>query len=387
MDSQFWGRQPTSPWLNAYVTRVLTHLWEPDPIQSVRGLGYPFEPTDSLYFFPANDFNGPILVCQWATGVAIFFEGTDGRVAHITNLVQGWTHSVSTSSGVNPAFNNAAQDLINRWVGPGSLVKPGYGLFLCGHSYGGGTALALAYGTRVAEPGQTIKIWTYGCPRPGNANFQQRMSSEFHTRWFNDGDPVRFMPPHSDEVPSLSLFEGGALLAGINTQCQLQNGFQMQSDGNVSNTNGEPSPLTAVAYSIGAWCISPQGFAAGAHATTVYQSRFAGNIQSDKEPVPVIPKPAPGPPLVITSSQLATIRSRGEDDINAAINAGTAPPLIVSIPGIPDPSAPRYVRRKMGTIWTVQYQGQVVAVGPGKRHAGTIRRRLNRALQATLLTQ
>jgi len=380
----FWQRNRLDFGLNAELCRLLAGLWTSNPLETYRAWGPPFDGMDNFAYMAPTDNSCPVMVVQWPTGTAIFAEGTDGRSAHITNLILGWLSPDAGiyGNGCSPAFDNASKYLTD--IFPNPIFHGEKNLYLVGHSFGGGTLLSFhAREMGVGVP-INIRTWTYGCPRPGNARFQQLMSGVDHTRWFGDDDPVRFIPPHADEVAALAWTETDLLANGVDTQVQIQDGWQIDANGDVANIVGNPNATTAVAYSIAGWCASPNGFGNASHSATTYQARFTRALNRQLLAQPAVPKQRPEMPLVITRTQLNQIRSRGEEIVLDAARRGSQPPLVVNVPNLVFPNAPRYTRKKVGKVWTVQLNGEVVAIGPGKRHAGTIKRRLNHATAVTV---
>lgn len=114
-------------------------------------------------------------------------------------IVDGYNTSRAQrgDSGANPQFVSAAENLtILLQPGPfaqGDIVQ------IFGHSYGGAVAYALANIMVSHSPRLVPRITTYGAPRFADYSFNPFFAQMVAARFFNEDDPVPFLPPHNNE--------------------------------------------------------------------------------------------------------------------------------------------------------------------------------------------
>jgi len=311
-------------------------------------------------------------------GTIILLSGTQG-VLHVAQLVNGWLNPGGSirASGACPAFENAALDILGAL--PNGLIDNTNVVRIFGYSYGGATGQVMADELANNLRNPLVSVCTFASPRPGNLDFQRRMARIPNVRWFADDDPVRFMPPHVPEVPSALYFLQPALWEGMDTQIQCPTGRQIEADGNITSTEGNPTRLHAVVPSIINWITDAYGFQSVNHARETYMSRMVRAIEREA-PVIIPPNPpAPERPVVINVGEAAYWEAQAEADVVAAPTLALPAGQPVTLARIARATPLRYKRKKQGRIWTVQLNSVVVAVGPGKKRAGQLARQFNRA--------
>jgi pimeloyl-ACP methyl ester carboxylesterase len=374
--------KPNDPLLNLKNCRALDGLYGTYPIGTVRA-AYPgvIGTNDYTSFSPLSTVCPPSV---WAYGggtLCVWVGGTSGRI-HLPQLLAGWNSvydNWESNRGACSAFANAARSLITG-IGP-EIVGQSDKIYLVGHSYGGAVCqafAALAFGS--TQP--RIKVWSYGGPRPGLFRLGTVLQSCENTRFYTDDDPVRFIPPHSSEVPALTALEQWDFIRQCNTQVQCPTGWQLESEGKMVQTEGNPTVLHSVAASIADWCMDTNGFRSVNHALSNYIQRFTLAYNSLNPQIETSNTTVREREEVLTIRQRDSIAAVGEIDIAAALQ--TQPNFNTEFtPGAaPINSTLRYRRRKVGRVWGVKYGDEVVAIGPGKRAALKLARAFNRAAQA-----
>lgn len=99
-----------------------------------------------------------------------------------------------------------------RAAGAGAALP----VFLCGHSYGGIAALALAAIYRMAQPAREIRFLTFGCPHIGDRRFVDTLRSCAGMAIGNDDDIVTAVPFNGDLIyEAASLFIDPRLLGWL----------------------------------------------------------------------------------------------------------------------------------------------------------------------------
>jgi pimeloyl-ACP methyl ester carboxylesterase len=370
---------PTNATLNGLLVFCLRTLYNPNPIQNVRQILYgKTEESDVYTFNGLTDVHPPYLVISWNGAAMIFIGGTSGQI-HIQRLLNGWTNpndGPGTEFGIMPAFGLAARSIIDA-VGPEQFAGVER-FYILGHSYGGAVAQALGVMLRpIATRG--VKVWSYGAPRTGTARLQTFLGTMTNTRFFADNDPVRFIPPHSDESPILTLLDNWPLVRGCNQQVQSPTGYEIQANGIIVQTEGNPTVLHAVATSVANWVADANGFRSVNHGLENYQQRF----EAAEAIVGNFVLPGPGvkreEPLNITSAERERIKAAGV--LQMRNDLAQPDPVLnnFAVGPMPAGSTLRYVRRRVGSVWGVKYGTEVVAIGPGKRAARRMAREFNRA--------
>lgn len=389
MKAGFWSRPRWDPELNSDICSILLQVQLPDPRTALRAIPYLEMQADDIRYAGHSGIRPAIVAVKWADGIAFFFSGTNFSAAQIQGLIDGYRPTTGVS--VEPHCN---QTLLNAWLQiksdmlPASFVNaPTIPMYFCGHSYGGAVATIAAQQMRNTTRTATTEMWSYGAPRPGRAAFCNSVMHQFNTRFYMPTDPVRYIPPHSLEVPFLTALSPTELVQNMNAQVQNGQGFAIKADGKVEGGTGEPGPVDQPTWSLYAWITGTTGMGNADHSLVEYRTRFdKGIVTVQPSPPPVNPG-IPSDPDIENMAQINHIREMETPIVIAAAASGLGPPINVVItqgtggqagPGGGAPT--RYRLKKVGRIWTVQFLGEVVAIGPGKRHARKIRRQLNRTL-------
>ncbi len=379
MNEAFWQRKPLSPALNYDLTDLLSHLYDPDPVYSVRALlGPALTAGLSISYLQPTSVIPPTMMLTSSWGVTILVGGTSGQ-AHLIELLQGWNNAMigpDVDGGASGGFAHAARVIVDTFGAP-DIVQAS-NVYLVGHSYGGAVCQALA--SLLMNAFASIRgIWSYGSPRPGTTVLQGRIATLQHHRWYCDDDPVRWVPPHTDEVSLVGLFGNSSLAIGCNRQVQTATGYSLSGLGETVADPGEPTVLHAVGLSILTWVTGGNGFGSVNHALPEYKRRF-------QQALPIKPD-GPSVPRTQAEESPGTLRPREvEMQQEASVPlvesqlANPASAISQEVRSYPDhvPNV-RYKRRRAGPIWVVKYGDLTVDVGPGKRAAGRKARDRNKA--------
>jgi len=382
MNTLTWQGKVTDPLMNLRNCQALATLYGSNPTMYLRSalLGV-IESNDEIGFRGLDAVCPPTAWCISGGSCAVWCAGTSGRI-HVPQLLAGWNSVYDdwqTSYGASGAFYNAGRLLIDT-IGPDALAGVNK-YYLFGHSYGGACMQAMAAILRSAG-NPDMRIWSYGSPRPGLFRLGTILSSATNTRFYADNDPVRFIPPHSSEVPSLTALDNWDLVRGCNTQVQCPNGWQLEADGRMVETEGNPTVLHAVAMSIIDWCMDLNGFRSVNHALGNYIARFQAAYTTLNPVVDVETSRPREVEEVLTIRQREQIVDVGIRDVNTVLHQEPNLNTDYVVPQLPRNSPLRFKRRKVGRIWGVKFGTDVVALGPGKRHAGKLARAFNRAARA-----
>lgn len=382
MNTTQWSGKVTDPLLNLRNCQALSGLYGTYPIGNIRDYNPGALETNDHVSFRPLDAICPASVWAYTTGkLAVWIGGTSGSI-HIGALLRGWTNTLDdwqANRGASGAFADAARQLITE-INP-SVVGQAEEIYLFGHSYGGAVAqalAALAYGS--TQP--RIRIWSYGAPRPGLFRLGTILQSVTNTRFFTDDDPVRFIPPHSSEVPALTALDQVPLIIGCNQQVQCPIGWELQSDGRIVETEGPSTVLHAVATSIASWCADIQGFRSVNHELGNYIRRFTSAVNSLNPVIDTSGETIREREEVLTIRERERIADVGMVDINNALDVNPNFNTEFAVPQAIPNSVLRYKSRRVGRVWGVKYGADVVAIGPKKKQAKKLARAFNKAAMA-----
>lgn len=380
MNQAFWSRPALSPALNYDLTNLLTYIYDANVIEEMTSaLGVPVGANTTFSKMDATSVIPPVVFAWTSWGLTVIIGGTSGRM-HLQELFQGWNDpSIGPDAqyGASGGFAHAARVILEGM--PGSFWLSHNRIYLVGHSYGGACAQALAMLLKMGQlPLQGV--WSYGAPRPGNSVMQRYMETIPNYRFWGSDDPVRFIPPHSEEVSLLDTFGNFPLVRGCNSQVQTPIGYRLDPLGDIVPDSGNPTVLHAVGLSVYNWCFDANGFRSVLHAASEYRRRF-------QQGMPIKPN-GPAIPRSQVEEQPGTLRPREiaqqERDAIPLVKVELADPTsdlnreINSLPTVV-PNV-RFRRRKDGAVWVVKYGDSIVDVGPGKRKAGQLARRYNKLM-------
>ena len=401
MLDSFWELDALGGERNASLCEILQRLPNATTWQDVVNGRPPFSVLDTAVLLPNTPYR-PVVVSVISPGQRnIFLAGIDPRLVTPPNvlprqlheLVDSWDdryYSRRIASGANPLANQEAAGIVTACQpfvpGNTDAVK------IVGYSYGGMIAPILGQLIKGNNPGCTVEVITYGAPRPGHWRFQQRATSDDVKRFWNTEDPIPFTPPHVDECPWMAVFFSTRTLENMDAQVQITTGYQVYDTGIISASEGLTAPSFSVTTGLVQLMTGSQGIQATAHTLAEYVRRF--NLATARTP----PRPIPVPPVGVrqradpeTPAEIDRARQANVPVVNAGLNGGGGPPIsVIATPGVPDvpvtPGDPplKYRARKRGTIWVVEHAGEVVGVGPHKRRARSLARRLNRARTAII---
>lgn len=291
---------------------------------------------------------------------------------HLQNLIFGWDNvgrqSAPQPYGMCACWDRSTNQILQAL--PPSWLEGNTNWYLMGHSYGGATVQALEMKLTAQDRGRTVRCFSYGAPRTGTVEFQRGMTGHRNYRWFTDDDPVRLLPPHTDDAPILSRLAGPNIMNGMNSQVHPGSGFVLHAGGARGQAEHWPNTLAFNEINVIAWLASSTGFAANTHTLEAYEARFQAWLASQPGNRP-IPAPATGQgtaedtpevPEVVTVAQAQQMMLQQVSELPHAVpyTAGGEGTQIRQ--GV-------YKVRKYGKVWVVTFDGKPVAIGPGKRAA------------------
>lgn len=278
--------------------------------------------------------------------------------------------------GCNPRVFAAAEEVWRTLLRPAFVGKEH--VWVIGHSYGGAVAQALCAFLKHITRENPWRLLTLGAPRVGSAAFYDHVKACSRARWVTKNDPVPHAPFQPGEAPTMYGLLKPATQLRLSRYVHYMACFQVHADGNVSVApSSELGPArTETAFS--SWAIGASGFSSPNHSINAYNTalQLAYVIPANNPTAPAEVPDTPETPQRITPAVQAVINQaiNGIAD-DSGINRGS--PVV-----IPEESRVRYVRA--GSMYQIQWQGEVIFVAPNLRQARSICRQLNGSNRTSL---
>jgi pimeloyl-ACP methyl ester carboxylesterase len=164
-------------------------------------------------------------------------------------------------------------------------ANPAGQFFLCGHSYGGVTALITAARLRMADPSRNIKWLTYGAPHIGDNALIAQVYATQGINLRNDTDIVTAIPPTLEWLWPVYLAIGATSLLVWPTWLKAPYGYMMDSDGNLT-VDAEPILDYPTLYGFAQDVIADLPYpTVAAHRITEYYSRIYNRCSTAEWPL------------------------------------------------------------------------------------------------------
>lgn len=132
-------------------------------------------------------------------------------------------------------------------------VQPGERILLCGHSAGGAGCAVLAAMYLDANPGRSVALLTFGCPRPGDLRLRALLSKMQVRHIANVGDPVPGLPPTGLETVPFRLFMPLAFVHQYNLTANHVGQYQLNDQGELRETDDTTLGATQTAVLLALW--------------------------------------------------------------------------------------------------------------------------------------
>lgn len=164
---------------------------------------------DGFQLAAAIDFPGCVVTRVYnvdnypipGTGILTIEDHTIVVISGTSNALQWALQGFYGAAGIESfgqystlrLWNQAAMAIEQRIVIAGG--NPTGPIVFVGHSYGGAVASILAARYRIAQPGRSVSLLTFGQPKPGDGRLIRLIESTQHLHFVNVDDPVTFLPP------------------------------------------------------------------------------------------------------------------------------------------------------------------------------------------------
>ncbi len=267
----------------------------------------------------------------------------------------------SFRSPVNDWFAGGAAKMLGML--PLSYLTDTRNFVFAGWSAGGCEAMAAAIAGYDRQLFTFPRLATFGSPRFGNEVQANRFHPSYLTRWMNDTDPVTLVPPRVGDMPILPA------VVGINGTIRLGNfvhapgGAVLDPSGNIAP--GEIAPLAPGAFplAIGAWLVGGDAAAGSPHHIGTYVTRLQLWIDAHPDNASPVRIHTPAEPTG-QSARNQLSREQAAQETMLFVNASAQEQAPQKIP-----DAFRFKAFRIGRLWYVSLNGNVVCIAPGKRRA------------------
>jgi len=352
----------SSPPLCYQLSIMMPMLYTANAERDIRAACERIKPNvQTVIFYPESPTQMAMASVGWANTALVLIGGCS-QLAHGTQYVNaiGQPINYARRGGVNPFVDEYAEVAINRCSVARILPSPR--IVMVGHSMGG--AAVQAMGRRLLEVSRlsAMSIITFGAPRPGPATFADQMSAVDMCRWMNDTDPVPCVPPRENQARLAFACLTTSQAANWNRYVHTAGGLQLNADGGALSRDVPEIPDVEVQMSLANWLYSVWLRVDSIHSMPYYIDRL--RLRAERFPV------AEATPRRTTHTESSgEYKSNREQkaaiaEAQAAVRAEAQAinnvPLVI-------PSEWQFSTRKIGGIWCLIWQGEVVSVGPSRR--------------------
>lgn len=376
--------QPMNPILLAQLARWVQCCNQPNASSALQALQGPYVPDPYVRFDAGSDTSVNVLTVNNSNQLLVMFGGSTSY-AQIANLVLGIQAgpSAADSTVAVSTFYSAALTMYN-------FIRTGFGgwnnkrVYVAGHSFGGAVAQVFAALVQITQQAQSVKVWSFGAPRPGTSTFAHRMSFMNNYRIFTTPDVVPWLAPHGDEIPTMLVTSAITLWRNCNTLCQAPTGYSLDGFGRLTPSMGNPPNDWTVTLGITRYMASVMvGGAGPGHSMQGYINWLDQAVQNYPvaPPRPIQPEQAP---LTLRPRERDALIAIGEAEIFADATSPSGITRNYLPPSVTDPAAPRYKAARDGLVWVVKLGEEIVAAATGKRHAKKLARNWNKSARMLL---
>lgn len=274
--------------------------------------------------------------------------------------------------------NTWLEDQANRLLAlmrQGHWFEPEYFDFV-GYSAGGALATLIMYRYVVERSVTKRKLITFGAPRALVSARRDRLANSSVARWMTDADPIPLVPPRVADVPQLV-----ALLSPVGI---IRYGNYVHTDGGISvaqNGVTTPSVLPPVAAfdqfnSLQSWFWSEQNDPNNRHDLASYFAYLSAALASVPRPADQELQGGRDEEEQQERQREVTRRQRQiADAINAAGHAQNNR-------GQEIPEETLMIPVRIGRVWYVSFNGDIICTAPIEKRARAIARAGNAFLRA-----
>lgn len=371
--------------LDEAANNVRLALFHVQALRQLRSLAPKFNIDGLLSPLLADGFNSAFSP-NTPVNLAWYVGGNGSRKVLYIDGVQTDGQASSLIGGYSDQRGGSAFTVQNQWLidqadriidamTAGHWVEPEY-LDFVGYSAGGAVAQIVMWRYVTRQSVTKRKLITFGSPRAQPRLQRDQLSSSPVARWFTDADPVPLIPPRMADVSTLV-----AIISPLQT---IQYGNFVHTDGGISvaqNGVTTPAVLPPVAEvdpgsSLASWYFLVEGSGTNPHALSTYYAYLQAAVNAlprpDEQTVPVAEDENP-------QQERQRDVTRRQRQIADAINeAGRAQNNV----GLEIPPETLMIPHRLGRVWVVSFNGDVICTAPIEKRARAIARAGNAFLRA-----
>ena len=242
---------------------------------------------------------------------------------------------------------------------------------LAGWSGGGAMLWYLADAFRFNRSTAKISICSFGAPRPSGANEASRLSQIDAARFMLDNDPVPMIPIRTDECLNMMFIYGPTVSQRIGGFCQPHGGINITVDGTLQGKHLPSIAMFSPVSSVASWLLQKDTGDAQDHRILSYRNRIQtalaslrGSTQANVADVPAedTMKKTKSEGTRLFNEQSATIFNASRQQNLTYIE-------------VPDNRILRAYR--VGKVWVVVWNEDIVAIAPNRKRAQAMAREGN----------
>jgi hypothetical protein len=369
---------PRVPAVSQFLAKQIGNLRLPLPDLVIRDQVKAQEGVDAqVTFVPSDDVSSAACWCKCGDSLFLFCDG-------ISTAAQGigtWNGFVGSPLAAivepeNLYFQSAAGKILSAL--PLGYLSYTRNIVLAGWSLGGCEAMQVAlYGVDRQMWGMP-RIATFGSPRFGGTQAARRFEGQNLVRWMCDTDPVPSVPPRVADMPMLPA------LYGINGTLRLGNfvhapgGISIDSSGTIVDAETPPLAAPSFPVAISAWLLGADAGSGSPHFIGTYYSRIQAWIDANPNRNSAVRITT----AVEPAGQSARFRLSQQQAANERALFVNAQAQEQAAAAVPKPLT--FHAYRVGRLWYVGLNGQVISIAPTKRRARGFANAGNDFLRRTL---
>lgn len=362
---------PKKPEFALHVAEIIGVLSNPNSAGAIdlRLASDSSAPVTSVYT-PADDTFPPWYAAN-VGNLSVLFVGGCSVLGHATSTIDGYRGDLISpiQEPVNGYFHILATFIFDTVRLQGYLNSPNN--LLVGHSMGGALCEHIAARLVNLNMGSTVRVCTFGAPKPGGLSFAGIVNQVERARWFTSDDPVPLLPPTPDLLPSLLLANNVLALARFANFVHPAGGIQITPAAELQKRTLPENASINASASLAGWLLAVDGSSSSGHHISTYVTRLGHWMHLHPEPNQPLPETAPtevaGELPAVSMKQLRKNVTTDLADLSRAQNSETV--------AIPPNAGFKYLR--IGRSHLVTFNGTAIAVTSRERSARSLTKHAN----------
>ena len=349
--------------VGAFLADAIASLREPDPASSVAA--------------KCRDALGPLVQFSYSPLVGdqpAWFAARNGTNAYVG--IDGMSTAAQAAGLVNGYFGgllSAIANPTNVWLNDLAILvaqtiqlsgfRYARDTVIGGWSLGGALAELIVGQLYTPASNDFLHYCTFGSPRPCGPALATVMGTARGVRWMNDQDPVPLIPPRLQEAPLLAITYSPREMLRVQQFVQPSGGVQIDAAGGVSEQVLPTAASVNASFALSGWMIGLDTGGQNQHAVILYQRRLAALAAALARSGNFAPRTAPrestganGRTAHNEEARIAGERLRAAGENQNAVEPRTPTDRLLHA-------------IRIGSVWVVTLDDNVVAIGPEKKRA------------------